>query len=477
MSALIPLCLARLDGTERVFTLGRRPLHLLSELLAPAGAGAARLGSRARQLAPPAPAALRRPGFTFPQASWSPTASQYYVIGNTHGFDVAAGLPAACTSARVLLAGCGDIRNLVATAAAAAAGGGGGGAGDAGTGGAGGAGGGAGQCVAGSGPQRRQQPELDFVLNDGNVSMLARDAVLLHMAAQQDVPPEAVLAGWASHGLSDAHADALLRSCRALADEPWPAWLTASTSLAGGQAGGCEQQAAEELVRAACRAWAQSGVQLGELLQLREALAGQAREAAEALTLAALAAAGGGAPAQRHRKEVAAYLRTGSLPAAGKQQQPTRANPTFLLAPEMQYTAYFSSSIYRAVAPAPAPAPAAAATSSEQPAAQRLAAAALPQIAAAGAALRSGLLRLLLVPGDILEAATASGGEACQPFDFIDTSNVSDYTWVPGWCRHALQRVCGVAHLSHAARCGLQLLFSEQQLIQAGPNSFGKLPC
>jgi hypothetical protein len=375
------------------------PLHPTPLLLA----GAARLNT-ARQQAPTPLPALRRPGSTFPLAAWSPTSSQYYVIGNTHGFNVAQGLPATCTRARVLLAGCGDIRNLLATVAAAGD--------DAG-----------GSAGGGSGLMQHQQPEFDFVLNDGNSSMLARDAVLLHMAAQEEVPPEAVLAAWASHGLSEEHADALLRSCRALADDPWPSWLAASTSLAEGQED--DQPAAEELIRAACRAWATSSMQLGELLQQREVLldtgggpaARELRDRAEALTLSAL---GGGLAVQRYRKEVAAYLRTGSLPAAAKQQQPRRANPTFLLAPQLQYTAYFSSSIYRAVALVPA-------TASEQSLAHRLAAAALQQIVAAGEALRGGRLRLLLVPGDILEVATA-GGEFMEPFDFIDTSNVSDYT-------------------------------------------------
>jgi len=59
---------------------------------------------------------------TFQQESWSPTANQFYAIGNTHGFDVTAGLllSGAADKVCVLLAACGDLRNLVTTAAACA---------------------------------------------------------------------------------------------------------------------------------------------------------------------------------------------------------------------------------------------------------------------------------------------------------------------------------------------------------------------
>jgi hypothetical protein len=309
--------------------------------------------------------------------------------------------PAPGGTARVLLAGCGDVRNLLATVAAAA--------------------------------QRRQHAELvepvqfEFVLNDGNISMLARDAVMLHMAAEEDVPPEAVLAVWANHALSKEQAEALRRSCRALADDRWPAWLAAASWLGGG---GAEE--AEQRVRAACRAWASCTMPLPQLLQLRSSLSGGSTGEAHALGLT-LSALGGGAEAARHRKELAAYMATGSLPSAAGQRAAAgqaRANPTFLLAPELQYTAYFSSSIYRAVALSEGTAAVRpSSSSSARPhatAAQRLAAAALPQVAAAREALRAGRLRLVLVPGDIMAVATCD--DAVQPFDFIDTSNVSDYT-------------------------------------------------
>jgi hypothetical protein len=125
---------------------------------------------------PVSPAECCRPSSTFPGSSWSPTSCQYYAIGNTAGFNVAAGAPPDQQQIRVLLAGCGDIRNLLATVAGledsvtpevstTAA---------------------AGSCNC----SRQQQRQLQFVLNDGNISMLARNAVMLHMIVEQQVPPE-----------------------------------------------------------------------------------------------------------------------------------------------------------------------------------------------------------------------------------------------------------------------------------------------
>ena len=112
--------------------------------------------ARRRTEVPPL-AALQRPCLTYPQAAWAPTAYQYYAIGNTLGYNVAEGAPAAASAAmpdaaaaaaaatdaaaawagavergadaaaagaadaagaatlQVLLGACGDIRNLLAT--------------------------------------------------------------------------------------------------------------------------------------------------------------------------------------------------------------------------------------------------------------------------------------------------------------------------------------------------------------------------
>lgn len=188
---------------------------------------------------------------------------QYYAIGNTFGYDVVAGnvardasqcpstaappaapLVAGATGAtpsptRVLLAAAGDVRNLFATL---------------------------------GGFERRGR--VEFVVNDGNVSMLARNAVLLHMAAELDAPHEAVLAVWASHTLCAAHAQLLRDSLSQLAEGPWPGWLSASRVLdsRGGSGGGGDsrQDGAEEELRRALRAWASCTTTAEDLLAQRK---------------------------------------------------------------------------------------------------------------------------------------------------------------------------------------------------------------
>ena len=62
--------------------------------------------------------AHQRPCYTVADAHWSPTSSQYYAIGNTFGFSVARDIPKEVSNVSVLLAACGDIRNLLATVSA-----------------------------------------------------------------------------------------------------------------------------------------------------------------------------------------------------------------------------------------------------------------------------------------------------------------------------------------------------------------------
>jgi hypothetical protein len=411
-------------------------------------------------------AELCRPSSAFQQAGWSPTADQYYAIGNTRGYDVTGGLllaaadaqhaadvpPAADASGsiRILLAGCGDVRNLLATAAAM-------------------------QPPAAGGSSNElgsssKHVSCRFVLNDGNISMLARDAVMLHMVAALNAPPEAVLAVWANHALSDAHWQLLQHSCKALAEEPWPSWLTASSTLGGtasstvdhlvqqqqqqsssanaAVSGGSAGNAAEQEVRAVCASWASCSTSLSELLQMRDILnsSADAFRTAVQLSLSAVSSSSSSSSTSKGsaavQKEVQSYIKEGSLPAAFssgsssnvKQQQQTRANPTFLLGRTLQYTVYFSSSIYRAVKLAPE-------TPGCTSAAQRLLAAVKPQLAAVAAGLRGGWLQVQLVPGEVLAVATAAGSSSSgaagpvtnvaavpQLFDYIDTSNVSDYT-------------------------------------------------
>ncbi|KAL1522120.1 hypothetical protein AB1Y20_021762 [Prymnesium parvum] len=345
-------------------------------------------------VAPIVGGALSRIGWTFQRESWSPTATEYYAIGNTQGYDVMGGMLGSPSKIRIFLAGCGDPRNLVATAAAVPAG------------------------VA-----------ISFVLNDGNVSILARDAVLLHLMAT--VPPEAmpetVLAVWSSHGLSAAHASALQASCAALAEEPWPDWLRAATGIEGGES----SAAAEAPMREACRAWASCSITLSKLLELRKALQAAAPRTASAsfaLSLSTL-----DSKDSKANKEVKEYVQTGSLTSQSKLTSP---NVTLLLAPSLQYCLYFSSSIFRALPLADA--------RPGTPLSARLLTALAPQLQTVAARLHAGTMDVSVVLGDVLVVGADPASNA--RFDYIDCSNVADYVSVTSMLQICAPLLCRAPH-------------------------------
>lgn len=70
-----------------------------------------------------------------------------------------------------------------------------------------------------------------FVLKDGNLSMLAQNAVLLYIALDDFSSNEDLVAVWASHGLTLKQSGLLGSALHALANDPWPSWLSASSSL------------------------------------------------------------------------------------------------------------------------------------------------------------------------------------------------------------------------------------------------------
>jgi hypothetical protein len=411
----------------------------------------------------------------------------------------------------VLLAGCGDLRNLLATAAAVMP---------------------AAEFDPSSGNAIGQPAKMHFVLNDGNLSMLARDAVMMHMVVELAASPEAVLAVWANHALTEEQHTLLVKSCIALAEQPWPVWLSASswlTDISGQQqqrqqekecqvphqdvvgpvtAASSTEAAvetaqssgvgkAEQSIRAICAAWAGTSMTLAQLLELRsqQHCSALILQSAIELSMTAVDSCGitEGGLSRAVQADIHSYIRTGSLSlhtkaaaAAGRdattsrksskqQQQLTQPNVTFLAGTELQYTIYYSSSIFRAVLLAPAVPPhsdgckAASATVTE-----RLLEAVRPQVAAVAAAATGGRMTVCLVPGDILMLATAAGAvepaaapggritdervegaendaTCCQDletpgtstsavqqqasvrgvpcyYDYIDTSNVSDYT-------------------------------------------------
>lgn len=283
------------------------------------------------------------------------------LVGNTFGYDVSGGYAATADNSApvtILLGACGDIRNLLATAGAATA-----------------------RAIA-------TPARMHFTMLDGNLSMLARNAVLLHMAAELSASEDAMLAVWANHALTQQQHDVLIRSCRMLAEEPWPPWLSANYSLPGSSKGGSDgssssntatsslhgaaaasvtsSASAESALRGVFAAWAACSMPLSQLLDRRTqmmgtcsstGLAAQARnkrlkvqpthismtiDYSVDLSMAAVAAACGSskASAEAVRGDVSAYVHSGSLKLEARtQQEPAVApNPTLLLAPDMQYT-------------------------------------------------------------------------------------------------------------------------------------------
>jgi hypothetical protein len=145
-------------------------------------------------------------------------------------------------------------------------------------------------------------------------------------------------------------------------------------------------------------------------------------------------------------KEISEYIRTGSLSVQGRSDKQPRNQPnvTLLKAPELQYGLYFSSSIFRAVQLQRSVTTAASSTAGPgAETVQMLLGTVGPQIEAVAAAACQGRLQVALLPGDILTvgtAGTAAGTVSTATasaqghpgfdgmFDYIDTSNVSDYT-------------------------------------------------
>eukprot|EP00929_Paragymnodinium_shiwhaense_P069805 TRINITY_DN35243_c0_g1_i2.p1 TRINITY_DN35243_c0_g1~~TRINITY_DN35243_c0_g1_i2.p1 ORF type:complete len:747 (+),score=141.33 TRINITY_DN35243_c0_g1_i2:396-2636(+) len=311
-----------------------------------------------------------RPCYATAEAHWSPTNPQFYAIGNTFGYNVAAGVHDAHDDAvTVLLAACGDIRNILATVHS---------------------------C----------KPSLSFVftMNDGNKSMLARNLVLLHMIAEGKATDEDVLAVWANHFVTPrVKSGPLTAALTALCTRPSElSWLSLDVAL-------------QEIVDA----WltADQSISKEMLKSLRDSQTAHLMGSAKALSEQA---AGGQRLSKKIKEAISTYIDAGCLPAPQSEAN-TAVNPTFLLAPALQYTVYFSSSIFRAVPLA----------SDEKTAVGGLLKTLAPQLASLRAAIQEKRVLFKVVPGDVI--STMQGASARnEAFDFIDTSNVSDYVSVLG---------------------------------------------
>ncbi len=257
--------------------------------------------------------ALQRICATFQQHAWAPTACEYYFIGNTYGYDVTCSLAPNTDSdtVRILLGACGDIRNLLAT-------------------------------VHGMRTKQGATSAVHVVMNDGNTTMLARNAALIYMAAELHADAQDCLSVWADHVLSTGCNSMLQLAITCLAKDPWPTWLTCAMSLDGSRA-----QAAEEQLRGVFDAWSNSDMTVELLLSNREMVLSSDTLRADAVRLSLDEMRGNMNNDRRvsaWEGEITKYIHTGSLQGGGD-----TPNVTALLAPTLQYTVYFSSSIYRAV--------------------------------------------------------------------------------------------------------------------------------
>lgn len=365
----------------------------------------------------------------------------YYAIGNVAGTDALAyaaqpasrALPARRAgsgaarrgaAAAVFLGAAGDVRNVLSTAAAFFE-------------------------RSGSANDR-----LVVVLNDLSTGMLARDVLLLSMAVDGDTPTD-VAAVWGSLALTEPQRETVDALVDQLADGALPPWLLLPRHAAA---------EAETAVRDAARAWRRctpTSVPLATVSAQRRAgmsVDVDTRVVRTVVELSTAALQGVVAPAalRRMRPTLEAYADSGSLAPAS---DAPFANVTLLEPPALQWTLYWSSSIFRSVDLSRC-----GAQPGGRDAGALLAAALEPQLAAVRALVRAGRLQIALFPGDILDcmstptppefvtaaaaaavaAATRDGGAAPAPdlvgaggwnavdgFDVVDVSNVPDVVSLP----------------------------------------------
>ena len=308
-----------------------------------------------------------RPCYTLSESHWCPSGFQYYVIGNTFGCNVAAGADCeADEPIRVLLAAGGDIRNLLATVHASGS-----------------------------------STPIHFTLIDGNKSLLARNMVLLYLIAESGASDEDVLAVWANHLLSPRQRDiAVSKALKALIfQDSWPSWMTTTVSLAD-----------------IFQAWAHASDKFspGLMLERRHGiLQGRTLENSKNLSLTA---AGDKSLPPKMKDAILAYVTEGSLPPP-RSEKNAAVNPTMLTAPELQYNVYPSCSIFRAVK----------VDTSAGSVKDGLLSELSPQFKSLRTAVKEKRFQVRIIAGDAIATVLDVFSPAGECFDFVDTSNLSDY--------------------------------------------------
>jgi hypothetical protein len=333
---------------------------------------------------------------------------QYYAVGNTFGYDLSLGQTLnaeAGSKVNVFLGACGDIRNLLKTVS----------------------------CMRQRGLD--SHVKIHIVLNDTNMSILARDIVLLSLISRgaSDVD---IVALWANHAITVAQRALLESVLDELRSSILPEWLTLPVEA--------ELQISAELAEI-FSAWRDCTMPLQELLDLHKqnvTLNTSIFESAVKLVEDAV----GHNP---FNKEIREHIQSGNVCKTIKSM--TSANPLMLEAPSLQYLLYWSSSIYRAIQ-----IDAMTRASRYEELHGVILRTLKPQIEAVAETLKGGTLRVAVVPGDILDALLFGGCQGilsqlahssdAQFFDFIDLSNVADYVSLPAVVQAALPLLKFVSH-------------------------------
>ena len=339
----------------------------------------------------------------------------YYAIGNTKGYDVLAA--AGCTSTShdpaVLFAAVGDVRNVLATAL---------------------------------GFERTSRPEqrLRVVLNDVSAGVLARDVLLLVMAAN-GVRTEDITNVWGSVTVTADQRVRLDETLRALAYGPLPAWLF----LPNGSTA-----ATEASLRDAWKAWLNCTPESipGATTLHERCVAGQDHvQFFVKHSIGALPSVVGTRKATE--RFLSAYAKSGSLLPDSNAAQET--NTTLREPPSLSSTLYWSSSIFRAVDLAPA----VSALGANADLMALLTGTLEPLLTAFRALVNANRVDVALLPGDVLTCLAAADGHQFSNavdarrlslaghFDVIESSNVADYVSLPAVLLVAapLLRRCGAS--------------------------------
>ncbi|KAF6265775.1 hypothetical protein COO60DRAFT_1633237 [Scenedesmus sp. NREL 46B-D3] len=250
----------------------------------------------------------------------------------------------------------------------------------------------------------------EFVLHDGNISRLARDAVMLHMAAELSAPPEAVLAVKAAN----------------------------------------LPQLAERQVRAVRAAWAGCNISLTQLLQMRDDLnsSTKALDAAVQLSQLAVSSSNSGSSSSKSTaavlKQYTVYFTSSICRAVDMAPESPECMPTAqrllaTLRPQLSAAVAGLQGGWLSVQLVPGDVLTVAAVGNS-----------MPCYMDSGEG-QGGSSSSSSSSGSGKPSASGNGPAALQLFDYIDTSNVSDCTSLP-----ALLQACS-ALLAPAPHARLRL--------------------